>query len=301
MLIGHSSLYNHIETAIGNNQHHGFLLSGLQGIGKATLAKKLAISTLSKASPFSAKIVEQQCATGAYPNYFYLCQLIDDDGKPKKEITVEQIRTLLNSLKQKAALPGLRIVVIDSIDNLNRQAANALLKVLEEPPQETIFLNICHNLGNVLPTIRSRCLLVNFKPLPEVDLVNVITQHGHQLEPAIVSMASGSPGAYEKILEAGGAAVISALQNLLSITNLNTLKSAIQELLKQTDDTFLMQLLHQLLYRRSLKEPETYAPSVQAVERFLRYTHNTHIDGVHRLQAAVLLAQNPEHEEVIYG
>ena len=298
MIVGHTSPFAILESALENKQHHAFLLGGSRGIGKATLARELAIAALTKASSFNKKIVEQQCIAGAYPNYFYICQSRDDDGKLKNDITIEQVRTLLNSLKQKAAVAGPRIIIIDSVDNLNRQAANALLKMLEEPPQDAFFYLICHSIGSVLPSVRSRCLTINFKPLSDTDMAQVI---GHEADALVLSMAAGSPGNYQKIVTAGGSATIQAIQKLLMITNLNDLKFAIQDLLKLSDDTFLGHLLHQFLYARALKEPEIYAHSAQSVEKFMRYTHNTHLDGAHRLVAAVLLAQNPNHEQAIYG
>ncbi len=301
MIIGHASSYAALETALENHQHHAFLLNGIIGIGKALAAKHLAIATLIKFSPFSPNIVQQQCANGSYPNYFYISQVTDDDGKQKHEITIEQARTLLNSLKQKAAISGPRIVVIDAIDQMNRQAANALLKILEEPPQDTFFLLVCHSLGSVLPTIRSRCIKVDFKPLSHADMEEVIKQQGGEVDSAILNMAAGAPGVYQKIQVAGGASVLQSIKKLLHITNLNDLKSSIQEILKQSDDTFLGYLLHQFLYQEALKDPQNYAHSAQAVEKFMRYTYGAHLDGAHRLQASVLLAQNPEHERAIYG
>lgn len=298
MIIGHASSIEILKSALENTRHHGFLLCGPRGIGKASVAKELAISILAKASPFPATVVKQQCQAGAYSNYFTICQSIDEDGKLKNDIPIEQVRNLLNRLKQKAAVDGPRIIIIDAVDNLNRQAANALLKMLEEPPQNAFFLLICHRVGSVLPTIRSRCLLINFKPLSDRDMAQAI---GKQVDPLGIAMASGSPGIYEKIQAAGGSATLLAIQKLLMITNLNDLKSAVQELLKRSDDAFLGQMLYQFLYQESLKNPKDYAHPAQAVERFLRYTHNTHIDGAHRLQAMVHLAQNPEQERIVYG
>ena len=143
--------------------------------------------------------------------------------------------------------------------------------------------------------------MLNFKSLSDGDMASVITSQGSTVDQAIISMASGSPGVYEKILAAGGSDTVVGIQKLLMLTNLNDLKSAIQDLLKRCDDTFLGHLLYQFLYQQALINPQTYARPAQAVERFLRYTHNTHLDGAHRLQAMVLLAQNPEQERVICG
>lgn len=298
MIIGHDIPYSTLQAALENGSHHGFLLCGPRGIGKALIARQLAVSVLAKASPFPSKTVELQCGAGAYPNFFFIAPIQGDDGKTKSDITIEQIRTLLNSLKQKAAVAGPRIIIIDSLECLSRQAANSLLKMLEEPPLNTFFLNICHNVGGVLATIRSRCLTLNFKPLTDAAMQTVI---GPGIDESILELSGGSPGNYAKILQAGGSATVSAMQRLLMQTNLNDLKTSIQELLKHTDDSFLGYILHQFLYNQAVKDPATYAHSTQAVERFLRYSDGTHIDATHRIEAAVLLAQNPSQENLIYG
>jgi DNA polymerase-3 subunit delta' len=301
MIIGHTSPYTFLEKAFANKQHQAFLLTGEVGIGKASAAKHLALSELTKASPFNANIVQQQCAAGSYPNYFYLTLIQDEDGKQKSEITIEQVRSLLSRLKQKAAIQGPRIVIIDSIDQMNRQGANALLKILEEPPQDTFFLLVCHSLGKVLPTIRSRCIRVDFKPLTNEEMEKFSTVQGEKVDKEVLLMAAGSPGAYQRIQQAGGVSVLESIRKLLQMSNMNDVKAALQDLLKQSDDNFLGYLLHQLLYNQALKNPATYAESAHAVEKFMFYTQGTHLDGAHRLQAALLLAKTPREAAIIYG
>ncbi len=302
MIIGHTSVYQTLESAIEKQHHHGFLLAGPKGIGKATLAKTIAIAALAKASNQPFNIVERQCLSGAYPNYIYITKLVDDDGKTKNDITVEQIRNLLNRLKLKAAFDAPRFVIIDAIDNLNRQASNALLKMLEEPPLNTFFLNICHQVSGLLPTIRSRCLMLNFKALNDVDFAGVVAQSGNvEFSKAIAKIANGSPGKYLAIEKAGGAELLKNIENLLKITNLSDLKTAAQEILKSIDDAFVLEILHQVLYQKAMAQPSVYANSAQAVEHFFRFTQATYIDAAQRICAAVLLAQNPSQQQLIYG
>ncbi len=297
MIIGHTSVYQTLESAIEKQSHHGFLLAGPSGIGKATVAKAVAIAALAKVSKQPLQVVERQCLSGAYPNYIYITKAVDEDGKPKNDITIEQVRTLLNSLNFKAAYDAPRFVIIDAIDHLNRQAANALLKMLEEPPLNTFFLNICHQVSGLLPTIRSRCLVLNFKSLNNAEMAQVVGKCGNIDQ--IASMAVGSPGQY--LEKAGGVVLLGAIEKLLKITNLSDLKTAIQEILKNTDDVFVLQSLHQVLYQKAVGNPQLYAHSVQAVERFTRFTQATYIDATHRICAAVILAQNPGQQQLIYG
>lgn len=301
MIIGHSSVYQTLEAAIKQQHHHALLLSGHKGIGKTTTAKSVAIKTLASLSHQPFHIVEQQCLSGAYPNYIYVTKLADEDGKPKNDITVEQIRNLLNSLKLKSAYDAPRFVIIDAIDHLNRQAANALLKILEEPPSNTFFLNICHQVSGVLPTVRSRCLMLNFKALNNHDLESVVNNNGQQFSIAIANIANGSPGYYMAIQNSGGEELLQEIEKFLKITNLSDLKTAAQEILKNTDDTFILEILYQILYQKALTQPSVYANSAHAVEHFLRFTHATYIDAAQRICAAILLAQNPSQQQLIYG
>jgi DNA polymerase-3 subunit delta' len=108
----------------------------------------------------------------AHPDFFALRSFTTTTAKPS--ISVEAARVLLPFLGSRPALGGWRVVLIDAIDEMNRNAANAVLKSLEEPPANTLFLLVCHAQGQLLPTIRSRCLIVPVKPLPDQALLQAI-------------------------------------------------------------------------------------------------------------------------------
>lgn len=124
-----------------------------------------------------------------------------DDGKDyelARNIKIDQIRALQKKLTVRPSLSQWRFVIIDPVDALEPKAANSLLKSLEEPPDNTVFFLIAHNPGRLLPTIRSRCLALNFLPLGEGDMRQVIGHHHPDLSPDaienLVNFGKGSPG-----------------------------------------------------------------------------------------------------------
>ncbi|MGD8327641.1 MAG: AAA family ATPase, partial [Sphingomonadales bacterium] len=141
--------------------HHAWLLTGPKGIGKATFAYRLSALLLSDST--NGDIDELHPAirllrNEAHPDLRILKRGIDPKtGKLKSEISVADIRVLQGFLGSTAAQGGWRIIIIDAADDLNRNAANALLKILEEPPKKVAFFLISHAPGRLLPTIRSRC------------------------------------------------------------------------------------------------------------------------------------------------
>ena len=133
-------------------------------------------------------------------------------------------------------------------------------------------------------------------------MVRVVAQSSCETFSAtLASISGGSPGQYLAMQKSGGEQLLNAVENLLKTTNLSDLKTSAQEILKSTDDAFVLVLLHQLLYQKAIAQPSVYANSTQAVERFLRFTHASYIDAAHRICAAVLLAQNPSQQQLIYG
>lgn len=157
--------------------HHAWLLAGPEGIGKALFADKAALRVLAEAAgpPITgpgldvsdehriAKLV----TAGSHPDLMRLERLAKDGGTElARSISVDQVRGLGRLFSTTASFSPWRVVVIDAVDDLERSAANALLKNLEEPPANSLFLLISHAPERLLPTIRSRCRLLRLAPLP---------------------------------------------------------------------------------------------------------------------------------------
>lgn len=166
-VVGHVAAWGElVEAARGERMHHAWLLQGARGIGKATLAFSFArhlvgagwstgVGGTVEFDPEDAAV--RQIASGAHPNVIHIQRAeADRGGGFKTQITVDEIRRL-HGFFRATATPGWRVAILDPADDLNRNAANALLKILEEPPARSIFLIANHAPGRLLPTIRSRC------------------------------------------------------------------------------------------------------------------------------------------------
>lgn len=299
MIIGHNTQAEILQKTLNNLRHHALLLNGSKGIGKASLAKALSLRLLQQNSALPAHIIEHQINANAYPNYILLTPLTDDDGKLKREITIEQVRNLIDNLKKKAAISGTRIVLTDAVDNLNISATNALLKILEEPPADVVFIMICQQISAILPTVRSRCMPINFKALNEADLEQAVTNLKIKFNKELAPYCLGSVGFYETTAKSGGMDLINKIIDLIKTNNLSDLKAKAQTILKSgIEENLALQILHRILYVMSLKDMNL-APSTQAVERFMRNSHNTHLDASHRLMTAILIAKDPNNSEIV--
>jgi DNA polymerase-3 subunit delta' len=141
------------------------------------------------------KLVE----AGSHPDMRWLERLPREKGEGlARDITIKQVRELGEFMGMTAALSDWRVAVIDSMDELNKEASNALLKMLEEPPQNTLFFLVSHAPGRLLPTIRSRCRLLHFEALDDDAMTSVLEANSPGLSGAerkrIVSMSFGSAG-----------------------------------------------------------------------------------------------------------
>ena len=219
---------------------HAWLLSGPRGIGKATLAYRMARWVLAggpaaddgQAGLFGAESASadgglaldpehpafRQVAAGAHPDLFVLQRTPNPRAKteparskPREEIVVEDARGLPAFLHKTAVAGGWRVVVVDAADELNRHAANAILKAIEEPPRKSLILLVCHAPGRLLPTIRSRCCQLPLRRLDAAEIEDLMARHRPEIEAgdraALARLAEGSAGRAFALADGGGLAL----------------------------------------------------------------------------------------------
>jgi DNA polymerase-3 subunit delta' len=168
---------------------HAWLIGGGQGIGKATLAYRMARFVLSHREPLSSAVqradtlavdpegtVARHVASSSHGGLLTLERTLNEKGVMRTVIAVDQTRETISFFGSTAAIEGWRVCIVDTVDELNPNAANALLKVLEEPPQQSLFLQVSHAPARVLPTILSRCRKLMLRPLSTEDVVRATAQ-----------------------------------------------------------------------------------------------------------------------------
>jgi len=189
--------------------HHAWLLAGPKGVGKATFAREVATRVLADAAGPAidapglatpedhriAKLVE----AGSHPDLRWLERLTNEKtNNLARNITVDQVRSLSDLFDLTPALSPWRAVVIDSIDDLEKSAANALLKMLEEPPANCLFLLVSHSPGRLLPTVRSRCRRLDFQRLDDEAMTSILANRLPHLKETdrrkTIEGANGSAG-----------------------------------------------------------------------------------------------------------
>lgn len=187
--------------------HHAWLLAGPRGVGKASFALSAAERLLAEAAgpPVEAPGLETReehpvgrlVAARSHPDFRLLERLVNErTGNLARGISVHQVRELGELFAVTPALSPWRAAVIDSVDDLEPSAANALLKMLEEPPPNSLFLLVSHAPGRLLPTIRSRCRRLEFQPLDDDAMTSVLGQLGLGASEIvrILPLARGSVG-----------------------------------------------------------------------------------------------------------
>ena len=194
----------------------GILLHGPREIGKATLAFAAARQIFAATADETPERVTAQVMAGAYPNLFILRRQPRDTGRGfYTQIRIDDVRGLRERMQRTRGRTGHRVAIIDAIDDCNDNAANALLKTLEEPPADTTFLLISHRPGALLPTIRSRCHQVALRPLADDDVLTVLAEQrpGTELDRA-VSLSGGRPRRGFEALALSEDSALGALERL---------------------------------------------------------------------------------------
>ncbi|MBY0564532.1 MAG: DNA polymerase III subunit delta' [Hyphomonadaceae bacterium] len=186
------------DALAGDRMHHAWLIAGPKGLGKATLAYRFARVALGarKVGPRPLDVdpesgVSRQVAAQAHPDLFVLKRGFNDKGRPRREISVDEARDLGRFFSLAPSEGGMRVAIIDAVDDLNRNAANAILKTLEEPPSHSVLLLVCHAAGGTLATIRSRCRRLTLRPLSDTEVARAA---GVEPGSPLIALAKGRPG-----------------------------------------------------------------------------------------------------------
>jgi DNA polymerase III subunit delta' len=216
--------------------HHAWMLTGPKGVGKATLAWRLARFLLATppddggmfAAPPPQTLdipdshpVARRLLQGAEPRHFLLRRGPNDKETALAQvISVDEVRKMKSFFALSVADGGQRTAIIDSLDEMNTAAANALLKLLEEPPAKVTFFLIAHQPARLLPTIRSRCRELRLGPLAPQDLADALTQAGGEIAPedrtALAELSGGSVGEAFRLTNLDGLKLYTALTRLFS-------------------------------------------------------------------------------------
>jgi len=244
--LGHAELERQILQYF-NDGHmpHAMIFAGPEGIGKATFAFRVARFLLKhgkdageesggglfgEALPATKPenmdlslddVVFRQVASAGHPDLLTIERPFDEKkGRKQSTVPVEEARKVTPFLRRTASYGGWRVVIVDDADTMNRNSQNAILKILEEPPSQTLLILIAHRMGALIPTIRSRCRMVSFQPLSLENFSTLMKKEQAGLPDTdirtLYGISGGSVGQGVRILNEGGLEVVAQAMILLS-------------------------------------------------------------------------------------
>jgi DNA polymerase-3 subunit delta' len=234
VLFGHAEAERALLDAYKSGRMpHAWLIGGQPGIGKATLAYRLARFVLAHPDPAAAvvqsatslgvdpeNVVSRRIAAQAQGDLLVLERALNEQtGKLYTVIRVDDVRRTVSFFGSTAGEGGWRVAMVDAVDDLQREGANALLKVLEEPPPRTLLLLISHAPGRELPTIRSRCRRLLLRPLDTSDVVHALAEAtGRAANDAdVATAAAASDGSVARALQLLDEAALALRQRVLDL------------------------------------------------------------------------------------
>lgn len=315
-LIGQDAVLNIISRAIrGGRPPGGWLLSGPPGIGKATLAYRIARYLLTYGAgadgPEDLSVppdapVAQQITAGSHPGLLVLKRGTNPStGKPMSVLPVEEVRRLAPFFGMTAGAGGWRVAIIDTADDMNAASANALLKLLEEPPPRAVMLILAHAPGRMLPTIKSRCQKLALRPLSDGDMDALLTRALPDSTPeqrsGLIRLAAGAPGAAMRLAEGDGLELAQAADSLIDQAgspDIAALFALADKLARVTDGLsifsgFLVQALETRIRRRALEGDARglthWSSALQLLTTHLAQLDNLHLDPKAGLMHAATL------------
>lgn len=214
---------------------HALIFAGAEGIGKQTFAFRLTrfLMTREVADPNQDALfcpepqaeaanldvsfdnpVFRRIAAGGHSDIIVVDRKFDEDkGQFKASVEVDEIRKIAPFLRMTAGDGGWRVAIINDADTMTRNAQNSVLKILEEPPDNTLLILIAHRPGALIPTIRSRARVINFSPLTQGDFQTLLSKQGHYFSPeeisALYTLSEASIGRAVELIDGGGLDVMS--------------------------------------------------------------------------------------------
>jgi DNA polymerase-3 subunit delta' len=228
-LFGHAAAAEELANAARSGRlHHAWIVAGPKGVGKATLAWRFARALLAHGAakcPPDLSVpadhpTQRQLAALAHPDLIVIRRPWDAEKKRFKQVLpVDEVRRLHGFFARHASEGGARIAIIDSADDMNREAQNALLKILEEPPAQALLLLISHAPGGLLPTTRSRCRTLTLRKLGDEAMTDALAELAPNLDrksrELVSALADGAPGRALELVESEAIAMYKDVVELL--------------------------------------------------------------------------------------